>query len=166
VPRLGDCRPARALLEQHLVGRADGNQSLQSGRRNQESAMSIFGDGKKSETLGEVKKAETPAATAKPAGEAQTPTIRYVDMPECKETFADSVTSAYFDGQSLRIEFGVTRLDELKPNTPVTGRRYPAQRMVLTPLAAVELINRMQQVAAALTQAGVVKAAPKPATNP
>ena len=38
----------------------------------------------------------------------------------------------YFDGQSLRIEFGVTRLDDVKPNTPITGRRFPAQRMVLT----------------------------------
>ena len=60
-------------------------------------------------------------------------------------------------GQSLRIEFGITRLDEVKPNTPVTGRRYPAERLVLTPVAAVELINRMQQVGAALTQAGVLK---------
>jgi len=30
---------------------------------------------------------------------------------------------------------------------------------VLPPVAAVDLINRMQQIAAALTQAGVVKAA-------
>ena len=68
------------------------------------------------------------------------------------ETFADSINNVYFDGQSLRIEFGITRLDDIKPNAAVTGRRYPAQRMVLTPMAAVELINRMQQVGAALTQ--------------
>jgi hypothetical protein len=38
--------------------------------------------------------------------------------------------------------------------------------MVLTPMAAVELINRMQQVGAALTQAGVLKAnPPKPTTS-
>ncbi len=30
-------------------------------------------------------------------------------------------------------------------------------RLALTPMAAVDLINRMQQVAAALTQAGVLK---------
>ena len=85
-------------------------------------------------------------AAAKPA-DAQTATVRYVDRPECSETFADSVSHVYFDGQSLRIEFGVTRLDDMKPNVPITGRRYPAQRMVLTPMAALELINRMQQVA-------------------
>lgn len=100
----------------------------------------------------------TPASVPRP-GEAPTATIRYVDRPECQEVFADSVTQVYFDGQSLRLEFGVTRLDEIKPNTPITGRRYPAQRMVLTPMAAVDLINRMQQVAAALTQAGVLKPA-------
>ena len=98
----------------------------------------------------------------------QTATIRYIDRPECTETFADSINHVYFDGQSLRIEFGITRLDDVKPNTPVTGRRLPAQRMVLTPMAAVELINRMQQVGAALTQAGVLKANPAedaPTTN-
>jgi len=103
-------------------------------------------------------------AAAKPT-DAQTATVRYVDRPECSEIFADSVTHVYFDGQSLRIEFGVTRLDDMKPNTPITGRRYPAQRMVLTPMAALELINRMQQVAAALTQAGMLKATPKPTTQ-
>ena len=104
------------------------------------------------------------SAAAKP-GETHTATVRYVDRPECIETFADAINTVYFDGQTLRIEFGVTRLDEVKPNTPVTGRRLPAQRMVLTPSAAVELINRMQQVGAALAQAGVVKASPAP-TNP
>ena len=57
----------------------------------------------------------------------------------------------------LRIELGVTRSDEMKSNAPISGRRYPACRLVLPPAAAVDLINRMQQIAAALTQAGVVK---------
>lgn len=94
------------------------------------------------------------------AAGAQTATIRYVDRPEMGEIFADSINHVYFDGQSLRLEFGITRLDDVKPNAPVTGRRFPAQRMVLTPVAAVELINRMQQVGAALAQAGVLKANP------
>jgi hypothetical protein len=98
--------------------------------------------------------ANAPAQVQAPT---QAPTVRYVDRPECEETFADSVTQVYFDGQTLRLELCVTRLDELKPNTPTTGRRYPVQRLVLTPNAAVELINRMQQVANALTQAGVLK---------
>ena len=83
--------------------------------------------------------------------------FRYIDRAELVETFADSINAMLFDGQSLRIEFGVSWVDEMKSNIPTAGRRYPACRLVLTPAAAVDLINRMQQVAAALTQAGVVK---------
>ena len=81
------------------------------------------------------------------------------------ETFADSISGLIFDGQSLRIEFAVTRLDEVKPNAPITGRRYPVCRLVLPPAAAIDLINRMQQVGTALTQAGLTtRAPPAPAT--
>jgi hypothetical protein len=103
------------------------------------------------------------AAPSKAAGpsDRQAATIRYIDRADIGETFADSITGLIFDGQTLRIEFGVTRLDEVKANTPITGRRYPACRIVLPPAAAVDLINRMQQIAAALTQAGVVKPPPR-----
>jgi hypothetical protein len=96
-------------------------------------------------------------ATAGDSGR-QPATIRYLDRADMGETFADSITGLIFDGQTLRIEFGVTRFDDVKPNTAITGRRYPACRLVLPPAAAVDLINRMQQIATALTQAGVVKA--------
>jgi hypothetical protein len=88
-------------------------------------------------------------------------TIRYVDRPDLEETFADSVTGLTFDGQTLRIEFGVTRLDEVKADTPISGRRHPSCRLVLTPGAAVDLINRLQQIAAALKQAGLIKGPPQ-----
>ena len=103
-----------------------------------------------------------PAAQAATA-ERGAASIRYIDRADMVETFADSVTGRIFDGQTLRIEFGVTRFDDVKTNSPITGRRYPASRLVLPPVAAVDLINRMQQIAAALTQAGVVKAAQRPA---
>jgi hypothetical protein len=83
--------------------------------------------------------------------------FRYVDRPECLETFADSLTGLLFDGQALRLEFGVSRLDERKPDGPLTGRRYPVCRLVLPPAAAMDLISKIQQVAAALAQAGLVK---------
>jgi hypothetical protein len=98
--------------------------------------------------------AAAPAPSA-PQAERQSATIRYVDRPDVAETFVDSVSGLVFDGQTLRIEFAVTRLDEVKPNTPITGRRYPACRLVLPPAAAVDLINRMQQIGTALTQAGL-----------
>jgi hypothetical protein len=102
---------------------------------------------------------DTSSAPAASTGSPERPTasIRYLDRADMAETFADSVTGLMFDGQTLRIEFGVTRFDDVKPNAPITGRRYPACRLVLPPAAAVDLINRMQQIAAALTQAGVVR---------
>jgi hypothetical protein len=109
---------------------------------------------------------KSPAPAAAGDGGRQPATIRYLDRADMVETFADSVSGLIFDGQTLRIEFGVTRFDEVKPNSPITGRRYPACRLVLPPAAAVDLINRMQQIAAALTQAGVVKAGPRAAPAP
>jgi hypothetical protein len=108
------------------------------------------------------------AASPSAAGptERQSATVRYLDRADMQETFADSVTGLMFDGQTLRIEFGVTRFDEVKAGTPITGRRYPACRLVLPPAAAVDLINRMQKIGAALTQAGVAKAAPRPSEEP
>ncbi len=121
-------------------------------------------DGAKAPGTTAAAKATAAAATTASAAASATDTppqrqvtLRYIDRPECAETFADSIGHLSFDGQSLRIEFAVTRMDDTKPNTPLTGRRYPAVRLVLPPGAAVELINRMQQIAAALTQAGVLR---------
>lgn len=106
--------------------------------------------------------ARQPAIPDKPGGGgAKAATVRYVDRPECAETFADSINNVFFDGQTLRIEFGVTRMDEMRKDAPVTARRYPACRLVLAPAAAIDLINKMQQTAAALEQAGIVKASRK-----
>jgi hypothetical protein len=102
------------------------------------------------------------AAVPTPAG--QTATFRYVDRPELVETFVDSITGMFFDGQSLRIEFAVSRVDEIKANAPITGRRYPACRLVLPPVAAMELINRMQQIGAAMAKAGLLKSPEAPKT--
>jgi len=113
------------------------------------------------------------SAEAPPAKESQASTpseqraiVRYLDRPDMAETFADSLTGLRFDGQTLRIEFGVTRMDSVQANAPITGRRYPACRLVLPPAAAVELINKMQQIATALRQAGVVKPSSEQARVP
>jgi hypothetical protein len=91
---------------------------------------------------------------------ANAPIFRLVDLPELAETFADSIETTLFDGQSLRINFCVTRLDGVPSATAPTGRRYPICRLVLTPAAAVDLINRMQNVTAALIKAGILKPTP------
>ena len=82
---------------------------------------------------------------------------QYVDRLEVTETFADFVQRIQFDGQTLRLEFCVSRLDDHKPGTPVTGKRYPTCRLVLSAAAAVDLMNKMQQITAGLVKAGVLK---------
>jgi len=99
-------------------------------------------------------------------GKSAKASVRYVDRPECVETFADSINSVFFDGQTMRIEFGITRMDDMRKDQPLTGRRYPACRLVLAPAAAIELINKMQQTAAALQQAGIVRQSEKAAAAP
>jgi hypothetical protein len=108
------------------------------------------------------------AMTASPvaAPAQQQATFHYVDRPDMLETFADFIGGTYFDGQTLRIEFAVTRVDEAKANGPITAHRYPVCRVVVAAPAAIDLINRMQQIGAALTQAGVVKPTPRPTEAP
>jgi len=102
-----------------------------------------------------------------PQKAAQAPQHVYVDRPELAETFADSLQSVSFDGQSVRLDFCVTRFAEPKQQDKLTGKRYPACRLVLTPGAAVELINHLQRLTAAFAQAGMIKTdASKPGPAP
>jgi len=60
----------------------------------------------------------------------QSPSSLYVDLPELAETFADSIHTMIWDGQTLRVEFCVTRFPEPASSTPMEAKRYPACRMV------------------------------------
>src|SRR5262245_29472942 len=85
---------------------------------------------------------------------------------DINETFADSLGHCFFDGQTLRLELGSARLDEVKPPpAKPTGKRHVVARIVLTPRGAIELLNACQQVAVAFKQAGILKEAPAPTTN-
>jgi hypothetical protein len=106
-----------------------------------------------------------PAPATSPAGHQQV-TIRYVDRPDMPETFADSIASTYFDGQTLRIEFTVTRVDEAASVAPITARRFPVCRIVVPAPAGIDLINRLNKIGATLAQAGVVKPTPRPTDLP
>jgi len=91
-------------------------------------------------------------------GERQAATIRFLDRADLKDIFADSISGLIFDGETLRVEFVVTRLGKDTADSPISARRYPVCRLVLPLAAAMDFVNRMQQIALALTQAGVVKA--------
>jgi len=88
---------------------------------------------------------------------------QYMDRPEVAETFADFVNRIQFDGQTLRLEFCVSRLeDQPASGGAPTGTRYPACRLVLSAAAAVDLMNKMQQITAGLIKAGILKADQRP----
>jgi len=99
-------------------------------------------------------------------GEANKPSL-CVDRPDVDETFADHVSRIQFDGQTLRLEFAVTRMRDAKGDEPAVGVRYPATRLVLSVGAGVDLMNKMQQITAGLIKAGVLKTdgTPAPAAN-
>ena len=87
---------------------------------------------------------------------------RFIDNPAIVETFADSIHAFSFDGQTMRIEFCTTRLDEPKPQTPRTATQHPICRLVLTPTATLDLFNKLQKLVNALEQSGVLKRDPPP----
>ena len=94
--------------------------------------------------------------------EGREPKLRYEDVPDLMETFADGIGQWYFDGTTLRVEFLVSRFDQGAGRASArTGRRRPVCRMVLTAPAAVEMINRCRQLSAALEKAGVLANAPQ-----
>src|SRR6266700_3602163 len=84
--------------------------------------------------------------------------VRYVERTDLPETFADSLHTMVWDGQTLRVELCVTRY----PETASAGeaKRYPACRLVLTSAGVVALYNRLQQTVTALAEAGVIAKTP------
>src|SRR5215210_6514997 len=83
--------------------------------------------------------------------------IRHLDLPDLRETFADSVHTLVWDGQTLRVELSVTRYPDVTPGEAAQATRHPACRLVLTPQATADLYNRLQQTMAALVKTGLVK---------
>ena len=86
-----------------------------------------------------------------------TPQVRFVDRPDVTETFTDSIRSIGFDGQTMRLEFCVTRMEHVQPPNPPSGCQYPACRLVLTPNAAIDLFNKLQRLISVLEQSGAIK---------
>jgi len=83
--------------------------------------------------------------------------IQYVDLPDVSETFVDSLHNIAFDGQTARIEFCVTRMDEPKPPKPPTAKRYPVCRLVLTPEVFLNLYNQLQGIVNTLQEQGIIQ---------
>jgi hypothetical protein len=82
---------------------------------------------------------------------------QYIDRLDVVETFIDSTGLVTFDGNTVRAELCVTRMNEPAPPKGLTGRKYPAVRLVLTPNATVDLFNHLQTMIDAMEKQGLVK---------
>ena len=90
-----------------------------------------------------------------------TPTLTYEDRSDLLETFADNVQRMTFDGRTLRIEFCVARKDDPPTAQPArTGRSIPVVRLILDLDGAVDLFNKINNLQAALENAGVIRKTP------
>ncbi len=80
--------------------------------------------------------------------EPQKPPVQfsYEDRPELSETFADSVYSLMFDGQTLRIIFTVTRVEPSPTGKPTGGKCFPTRRLVLSGAGMAQLLNHVAQL--------------------
>jgi len=85
---------------------------------------------------------------------AQLPT--HFDRPEVGETFADRVVSVIFDGNVVRMEFAVSRYEQGKSGEPMKEWSYTAARVVLSLRGAVEMLNQMHRLRAALEEKGLL----------
>jgi len=90
--------------------------------------------------------------------------VRYIEQAEPSETFADSLHGIAWDGQTLRLEFCVTRYPDAAAAAGAGAelKRYPVCRLVLTPPAVAALYNRLQQTVTALAKAGAIGTTPPP----
>ena len=87
--------------------------------------------------------------------QAATPKIEYVDVPSISETYADNVRGMMFDGQSVRLELCVTRMDEpQKGSAEITGKRQTACRVVLPLNTALELSTKLGRMMSTLAKRG------------
>jgi len=90
--------------------------------------------------------------------------VPYIDLPDVREIFADNVRMMSFNDNVLRIEFTVTRTDDLKqPNAAPTAHAYPAARLALTATAAFQMAGHLTRMLDSLEKQGLMK---RTATGP
>lgn len=88
----------------------------------------------------------------KPTTPSKTPEIEYVDRLDIVETYADSLGMIQLRKDGVRVEFCITRMDPHSSDKPAAKKRYPAARLVLTPEAAMDLLNSLNKMAKAVEQ--------------
>jgi hypothetical protein len=80
---------------------------------------------------------------------------RVIDDPGLRETYANKLIGAQFDGGAIVITMGATRIipDRVDERTATTGVKptvHVSARLVLSPPAAIELLNSLKSLLEAL----------------
>jgi hypothetical protein len=89
--------------------------------------------------------------------------LPYVDRPEVQEIYADQIRLTHFDGYSVRLEFTVVQPALAGPNL-AAATLYPVARLALSPQAAINLKEQLDQLVLLLEQQGVLRRL-SPSTN-
>jgi hypothetical protein len=81
----------------------------------------------------------------------------FVDDPEVREAFADSIRTVAFSDGVWRIEFTTSRMHDARPSAPPSITVVPSCRVVLTAQAGLALLTQLGSIAAILEQQGAIK---------
>jgi hypothetical protein len=86
----------------------------------------------------------------------------YVDRPEISETYVDALWRVYFDGNAIRMDFVVNRLDNPQAQAPQSGKAFTASRIVVPLLGMADMLNKLQDIMGRLQAQGTVRQAHPP----
>ena len=87
--------------------------------------------------------------------------VSYVDRVDVSETFVDTVEKIGFENGVWKFEFCVVRLSEQKGDV-VSGKKYPACRLVLSAHAGIDLANKLKGMMELMEKQGMLKTIPAP----
>ncbi|HEX9140556.1 MAG TPA: hypothetical protein VF848_12255 [Steroidobacteraceae bacterium] len=82
--------------------------------------------------------------------------VPYVDLPDLAERYVDQVRLTHFDGQTVRVEFAVSRPHVVQANRSESAL-YPVARLVMSPFCALALQEQLSQLLRVMEQSGVIK---------
>jgi hypothetical protein len=81
---------------------------------------------------------------------------RLIDNPEVSEIYANKIIGTSFDGATLGVTLGCTRVVPERLDTPPPQGHSPsvyvAGRLILSPAAAAELVNGLSGMLAAISK--------------
>lgn len=86
--------------------------------------------------------------------------LAHIDVPDIREMYVDFVRTVNVSGATARMEFAVTRYDEMKPGVvgvPQSGRSYTASRVVMPLEGLIQWHAQLGAVIANLEAQGVIK---------